>query len=110
MLSFFALKYSSRALSPLRSAYSGAALHAMDTRDLSPLRPVHSGTFRLFGSSRRSGVETDSADSKEEFEREYDYHKPVLRDACLDYLNIREGGIYVDCTLGGGGHRCVNDL
>jgi 16S rRNA (cytosine1402-N4)-methyltransferase len=32
------------------------------------------------------------------------YHQPVLLHECIDYLNIRPGGIYVDGTLGGGGH------
>lgn len=31
-------------------------------------------------------------------------HKPVLLDECIDYLNIRPDGVYVDATLGGGGH------
>ena len=31
-------------------------------------------------------------------------HKPVLLDESIDGLNIKEDGIYVDCTLGGGGH------
>lgn len=31
-------------------------------------------------------------------------HKPVLLDECIDGLNIKPGGIYIDCTLGGGGH------
>jgi 16S rRNA (cytosine1402-N4)-methyltransferase len=35
---------------------------------------------------------------------EYSYHRPVLLDECCDYLNISTGGVYVDCTLGGGGH------
>ncbi len=35
---------------------------------------------------------------------EYDYHLPVLLDEVLDYLNIKEDGIYIDGTLGGGGH------
>ncbi|WP_026999366.1 16S rRNA (cytosine(1402)-N(4))-methyltransferase RsmH [Eisenibacter elegans] len=32
------------------------------------------------------------------------YHIPVLRDACLEGLNIRPDGTYVDVTFGGGGH------
>lgn len=31
-------------------------------------------------------------------------HKPVLLDECLDALAVREDGIYVDGTLGRGGH------
>lgn len=32
------------------------------------------------------------------------YHQPVLLQACLDGLNIRPNGTYVDVTFGGGGH------
>lgn len=31
-------------------------------------------------------------------------HISVLLNESIDYLNIKEDGIYVDCTLGGGGH------
>ncbi len=31
-------------------------------------------------------------------------HMPVLFDECMVALNIKENGIYVDCTTGGGGH------
>ena len=31
-------------------------------------------------------------------------HIPVLLEECIDGLNIKEDGIYVDCTLGGAGH------
>ncbi|AOR23948.1 16S rRNA (cytosine(1402)-N(4))-methyltransferase RsmH [Clostridium taeniosporum] len=31
-------------------------------------------------------------------------HISVLLNECLDALNIKEDGIYVDCTLGGAGH------
>ncbi|MBL7995954.1 16S rRNA (cytosine(1402)-N(4))-methyltransferase RsmH [bacterium] len=32
------------------------------------------------------------------------YHNPVLLHECITHLNIRPNGIYVDGTLGGGGH------
>ena len=32
------------------------------------------------------------------------YHIPVLAQACIDGLNIRPNGTYVDVTFGGGGH------
>lgn len=31
-------------------------------------------------------------------------HAPVMLKEAVDLLNLREGGTYVDCTLGGGGH------
>ncbi len=31
-------------------------------------------------------------------------HVSVLLDESLNYLNIKKDGVYVDCTLGGGGH------
>ena len=33
-------------------------------------------------------------------------HKSVLLRETVDSLNIRPDGIYVDGTLGGGGHAC----
>ncbi len=32
------------------------------------------------------------------------YHKPVMMDEIIKGLEIKKDGIYVDCTLGGGGH------
>ena len=32
------------------------------------------------------------------------YHKPVMLDESLENLCIKESGIYVDLTFGGGGH------
>jgi len=32
------------------------------------------------------------------------YHVPVLQEESISLLNIKKDGIYIDCTLGGGGH------
>jgi 16S rRNA (cytosine1402-N4)-methyltransferase len=34
----------------------------------------------------------------------YEYHKPVLVEKVLEYLITKQDGIYVDATVGGGGH------
>ena len=31
-------------------------------------------------------------------------HYPVMLHECLDALNLKEDGIYLDCTVGGAGH------
>jgi 16S rRNA (cytosine1402-N4)-methyltransferase len=33
-----------------------------------------------------------------------DYHIPVLLNNCIDGLNLKADGVYVDATFGGGGH------
>ena len=33
-----------------------------------------------------------------------DYHVPVLYNEAIEALNIKQDGVYVDCTFGGGGH------
>ena len=43
----------------------------------------------------------DSFLSKNNGER---YHTPVLLDECIQALAVKPEGVYVDCTLGGGGH------
>jgi len=35
---------------------------------------------------------------------EYNYHVPVMLGPCIDGLNIKADGVYVDVTFGGGGH------
>ncbi|MFA6393756.1 MAG: 16S rRNA (cytosine(1402)-N(4))-methyltransferase RsmH [Patescibacteria group bacterium] len=32
------------------------------------------------------------------------HHTPVMLSEALEYLNIKKGGYYIDCTLGGGGY------
>lgn len=43
------------------------------------------------------------------------FHKSVLKKEAIEFLNIRSGGVYVDATLGGGGHlaemfKVANDI
>ena len=33
-----------------------------------------------------------------------EYHVPVMLEECLEGLNIKPNGVYVDLTFGGGGH------
>lgn len=35
------------------------------------------------------------------------YHVPVMLDEVEQYLITRRGGMYVDCTVGGGGYEAV---
>ena len=40
----------------------------------------------------------------------YSYHKPVMLQECIEGLNLRKDGVYVDLTFGGGGHsRAILD-
>ncbi|MCX8492432.1 MAG: 16S rRNA (cytosine(1402)-N(4))-methyltransferase, partial [Cyclobacteriaceae bacterium] len=32
------------------------------------------------------------------------YHRPVMLAECIDALQVKSNGIYVDVTFGGGGH------
>ena len=32
------------------------------------------------------------------------YHRPVMLEQCIEALNIKQDGVYVDATFGGGGH------
>lgn len=32
------------------------------------------------------------------------YHIPVMLDECLSGMQLRPNGVYVDVTMGGGGH------
>ena len=32
------------------------------------------------------------------------YHEPVMRNLCVEGLDLKQGGVYVDVTYGGGGH------
>lgn len=34
-------------------------------------------------------------------------HEPVLLQACIEQLQIKPDGIYIDCTVGGGGHSAA---
>jgi 16S rRNA (cytosine1402-N4)-methyltransferase len=56
------------------------------------------------GSSTNQMVMTDKALSPHDAATGSDYHVPVLFAECMDALQIKPDGIYVDCTFGGGGH------
>lgn len=34
-------------------------------------------------------------------------HKPVMPGECIEGLNVKPGGIYVDATTGGAGHSSL---
>ena len=34
-------------------------------------------------------------------------HIPVMPEQCLEALRVKPGGVYVDCTAGGGGHSLL---
>ena len=36
------------------------------------------------------------------------HHVSVLLDECIENLNIKPDGVYVDCTMGGAGHSKGN--
>lgn len=38
---------------------------------------------------------------------DYEYHQPVLRDLTIEFLLNDKNGIYIDGTLGGGGHAAA---
>ena len=54
--------------------------------------------------ARGRSIDTDDIDDTVSHDGPREYHVPVLLNECCEYLVIKENGIYVDCTLGGGGH------
>ena len=39
-----------------------------------------------------------------------DYHSPVLLNEAVDGLDIKNDGVYVDVTFGGGGHKSLQEF
>src|SRR5688572_28228075 len=56
--------------------------------------------FGMKKSSHKDGQNTDASGEGGSFS----YHVPVLLREVIENLDINPGGIYVDCTFGGGGH------
>lgn len=36
--------------------------------------------------------------------KKVDFHQPALLKETIEFLNVKKGNLYIDCTLGGGGH------
>jgi 16S rRNA C1402 N4-methylase RsmH len=51
---------------------------------------------------RKSNEEDDNNNNSDENNKMP--HLPVMKQECIDNLNIMPGGVYVDCTMGFGGH------
>lgn len=59
---------------------------------------------RAVSCGRGRSIEAEELDDMTPIDGPRVYHVPVLLKECCEYLEIKQDGIYVDCTLGGGGH------
>lgn len=53
---------------------------------------------------KKKQIEMSASSAGEGQTSQYDYHIPVMLQEAVDGLDIKPGGVYVDCTFGGGGH------
>ena len=53
---------------------------------------------------QRSGANSHPVSSGPKRLKMSAYHKPVMLQQCIEALQIKSGGVYVDATFGGGGH------
>jgi 16S rRNA (cytosine1402-N4)-methyltransferase len=52
--------------------------------------------------AKQKQIQSDAGDLTNQ--EQETYHIPVMLKEAVDVLNIQPGGVYVDCTFGGGGH------
>jgi 16S rRNA (cytosine1402-N4)-methyltransferase len=52
----------------------------------------------------RGGQTIDNAESKTKNQKSKIVHRPVMPSEVLEFLRLRPDGVYIDATLGGGGH------
>ncbi|CAH1763871.1 1238_t:CDS:2 [Entrophospora sp. SA101] len=91
---------------PLKEKYRGVFELDPETLGASQIEKstLDAGKFGYTQKRENISIESPACSlSNEDFEK----HLPVMPTEALSYLNIKKNGIYLDCTLGRGGHSQV---